>query len=76
MAARERKTACRPKGAWLVVLEDSSIWVADGQEGGADRLTLERVELAELRRRFPRLAQALAASNWKDCPRIVREPPR
>jgi hypothetical protein len=64
----------RPSGPWLLAFQDGSLWVADGAVPDADRISLERLNSIELRRRFPRLAQAWAASNWKDCPRVVRTP--
>ena len=72
MSARER-LARRPKLPWLVVM-DSEIWVCDGQERDAGRLTLVRVDQNELCLRFPRLGAAFMASLWKDAPKIVRTP--
>ena len=64
-----------PFGAWVAIMESGELWLCDGREGrDATRMLLQRVDLGELQRRFPRLAQALATTRSEDAPRILREP--
>jgi hypothetical protein len=66
--------ARRPYGPWVTVLEDGSLWLCEGQDADARRLTLSLVEREDLKRRLPRLHGALVMSDNRDAPRIVRAP--
>jgi hypothetical protein len=68
-----------PKEAepWVVHLEgDGGLWLYDGDGAGRPEIRLIRVTHEELLKARPRLHRALITARFKDCPRVVREPPR
>jgi hypothetical protein len=71
MSARPGPAAARER--WLLVEENGDLWLLK-REGPEVRGRL--VSREHLCREFPRLYAELVASNNKDCPRVVVEPPR
>jgi hypothetical protein len=62
--------------AWLAILEDGSVWLYENDDfkGGEETIHLVRATREQLRDKRPRLYRELEATNYRECPRIVRSP--
>jgi hypothetical protein len=60
---------------WATIMEDGGVWLcANDDIVSAESIGLVHVTHAELRDARPRLYRELEATNYRECPRIVRSP--